>query len=72
MTPLEVAAIPDPAERAREAQAWLGRADAGVLEVRAVRDRAILELRATRSQRDVATLLGLSPAAVAAIEKRSS
>lgn len=71
MTPAEVAAIPDPQARALEAQAWLGRADQGVLEVRAIRDTAVIELRKTLSQRAIATLLHLTPAAVAAIEKRN-
>lgn len=68
MTPDQIKAIPDPADRAREAEGFMRRGRAAITDVQAIRDAAVVEL-ATQgwSQRRIAKHLGLSPARAAQI-----
>jgi len=71
MTPDQIAAVKDPERRAREAQAFILRGEAALTQVRELRDGTAAELRrAGWTQRNVATLLGLSPGMVALIDRR--
>lgn len=55
-----LAAIPDPADRARAVGAALDAVPDLQAELRATRQAAVIELRATRSLAEVAALLGIS------------
>lgn len=70
MTPEQIAAIPDPMDRAREATAFIARARQAITATTRVRDNAVVELRTERglTQRQVATGVGLSPGRVAQID----
>lgn len=71
MTPDQIAAVKDPERRAREAQAFIVRGEEALTQVRNLRDSTAAELRRSGwTQRDVATLLGLSPGMVALIDRR--
>lgn len=72
MTPEEILATTegDPEGRAVAAQGWLERVTDSITRVQKIRDDAVIELRTDHSQRRIAAMLGLSPSAVAAIEKR--
>jgi hypothetical protein len=68
MTPAQIAAIQDPARRAREAQGFISRGTDALAEVRAIRDLAILEWRKTATQRDIAKALGVTPGLIGQID----
>lgn len=72
MTPDEVAAIDDPADRARTAQDHLRTSRIQLAAYLAIRDAAIVALRTQRrmTQRAVAALLELSPGLVAQIDSQ--
>ena len=66
MTPAEIEAIKDPAERAKEAAGFMARAKVASDEVEQIRNHAIVELHDTGwSQRKIAKELKLSPARIA-------
>ncbi|MFJ3878311.1 hypothetical protein ACIPW5_12715 [Streptomyces sp. NPDC090077] len=56
----DLAAVPDPADRARAVAAVLDAVPGLQAELRAVRQAAVVELRATRSLAEVAAVLGIS------------
>lgn len=66
----QIGKVRDPERRAVEAVAFMRRGQVAIREVRAMRDDAIAELRvAGWSQRRIAKLLGLTPAAVNKIDR---
>lgn len=70
MTPAELGQIRDPQARAVKAHSCAQEGEATLRECREVRDSAIAELRiAGWTQRRIAALLDLSPAAIALIDK---
>jgi len=70
VTPDEVAAFKDPEARAVAAQVFITEAKAAITAVLKVRDEAVAAMRlAGATQRDVAALLGLSPARVTGIDR---
>ncbi|WP_405980375.1 RNA polymerase subunit sigma-70 [Streptomyces sp. NBC_00158] len=56
----DLAAVPDPVERARALAAVLDAVPGFQAELRAARQAAVIELRATRSLAEVAAALGIS------------
>jgi len=70
MTPAEIRELPDPLERAQAAQGFIGRGEDAIAEARTIRDDAIADLLvAGNSQRQVAQMLGFSPAHIAQVAK---
>ena len=70
MTPAEILGIKDAEARALAAQQFITEAKAAIVTVLKVRDEAVAAMRlAGATQRDVAALLGLSPARVTGIDR---
>ncbi len=69
MTPEQIGKIKDPERRAVEAMGFIRRGESAIGDVRQVRDAAVVELRkAGWSQRRIAALLGVTPAAAHKME----
>lgn len=66
----EIRRIEEPSERAKAAEGFIQRGTAALADGRAIRDAAIVELRKQGwTQRRVAELLGMTPAAVNKIDR---